>query len=178
MAFNLTTLSNESLQKMYISKMAQLGDARSRQVIRMGGNLISGYKSNRSGIANIVDRAWDSLDNVKAEIGRRRLSLPNYDIAPMRLAARDRKSTSNAAVAGLTGGVEPRPPIYTNASRRASYRPREDAAINSPKEPSTMAKVCSGLTCGLSNYIFGSTKTEGGRRRTKKNKKSRQSRKI
>lgn len=137
-------------------------------------------RSNRSGIADIVGRAWDSLDSVKAEIARRGLRLPNYDIAPMRLAARDRKSTSNAAVAGLTGGVEPRPPIYTNAPSRAPYRSREDADINAPKEPSTMAKVCSGLTCGLSNYVFGSTKTEGGRRRTKKNRcqKSRRSRKI
>jgi hypothetical protein len=183
MSFNLTTLSNEGLQKMYISKMAQLGDARARQVLRIGGNLMANTRSNRSGIADIVDRAWDSLDSVKAEIGRRRLSLPNYDIAPMRSVARQRKSNSNAAVAGLTGGVELRLPIDTNAPSRATYRAREKgegggAEINGPKEPSTLAKVCSGLTCGLSNYIFGSTKTEGGRRRTKKNKKSRRSRKM
>jgi len=166
---------------MYISKMGQLADARARQVIRMGGNLISGYKSNRSGIANIVDRAWDSLDNVKAEMGRRWLSLPTYDITQMRSAAVQRKSNSNAAFARLTGGVEPRPPIDTNAPIGTSYRyKKKEADAPAPKEPSTLAKVCSGLTCGLSNYIFGSTKTEGGQRRTKKNrnKKSRRSRKM
>jgi len=181
MAFNLTTLSDDRLLGMYTSKMAQLGDARARQVIRIGGNLMANTRSNRSGIADIVGRAWDSLDTVKAEIARRGLRLPNYDIAPMRLAARERKSNSNAAFARLTGGVEPRPPIDPFAPIGTSYRyKKKEADAPAPKEPSTLAKVCSGLTCGLSNYIFGSTKTEGGRRRTKKNRrqKSRRSRKM
>ncbi len=163
--------------------MAQLGDARSRQVIRMGGNLISGYKSNQSGIANIVDRAWDSLDNVKAEFIRRGLSLPHYDIEQIRAGPRQRKQNSNAAVAGLTGGVEPRPLIDTNALPSTLYkRPGAGAGEGAAEDPmaklanqwkkpppperSMFAKICSGLSCGLL----------GGRKRTyKKNRKSKKS---
>lgn len=178
--------------------MDQLGDARGRQVTRLGNNLILGSRSNLSGIKGIVSSTWDSLDNIKVEMISRNIPFPKYNSFRVRSGSMSRKADSNAAAAAIPLGVgsEPRPPINTDALPGTSYRRAGAGAPKAPMHPpknlwqnpepkrSTLATVCSGLTCGLSNYIFGKPKTEGGRRRThkrahkKRKNNKRQSRKM
>ena len=79
----------------------------------------------------------------------------------------------------------PKPGINTPAAPTTTQMPfipmhhTQHLSKKPVPERSTLAKVCSGLTCGLSNYVFGKPKTEGGKRRTykKKNKESKKSKK-
>ena len=128
-----------------------------------------------------ADKALGAL--VRADPLRRVLHAEDIPVTPYQAPVAP--APYNPVFPTYSGAINLRPDNILAAKKAPASAPMHPPKNLSEKpvpERSTMAKVCSGLTCGLSNYIFGNTKSEGGRRRTKKNKnknrKKRQSRKM